>query len=185
MNRIKSRWNAMLVVVGLAGLLGCQGFGTKSSQSPGQLTPAPTSISFGDVQIGTTQTLAGAVTNTGSSNAQISRVAASGTGFSVSGITTPVTLTPGQGASFTVTFTPQAAGNFSGSVSVTSDALNPNLNVPLTGSAVGATQTTLSVTNPISVGSVVDGLSGTQTGNLTATGANVSVSSVSLGGTNP
>jgi hypothetical protein len=185
MNRIKSPWNAMLVAVGLAGLLGCQGFGTKSSQSPGQLTPAPTSISFGDVQIGTTQTLAGAVTNTGSSNAQISRVAASGMGFSVSGITTPVTLTPGQGASFTVTFTPQAGGNFSGSVSVTSDALNPNLNVPLTGSAVDATQTTLSVTNPISVGSVVDGLSGTQTGNLTATGANVSVSSVSLGGTNP
>src|ERR1035437_2863127 len=186
MNRIKSRWNAMLIVVGLAGLLGCQGL-SKSSQdpAPGQLTPAPTSISFGNVQIGTSQTQAGAVTNTGGSNAQISQVAARGTGFSVSGITTPVTLIPGQSTSFSVTFAAQSAGNFSGSVSVASDASNPNLNVPMTGSAVTVAQNTLSVSNPISVGSVVDGLSGTQTGTLTATGVNVVVSSVSLGGTNP
>ncbi len=186
MNGMKGRWNAMLVVVGLAGLLGCQGLSkSPQSQAPGQLTPAPTGISFGNVQIGTDQTLIGAVTNTGGSNVQVSQVAASGTAFSVSGIITPVTLIPGQSASFSVTFTAQSVGNFSGSVSVTSNASDPNLNVPLAGSAVAETQTTLSVSNPISVGSVVDGLSGTQTGTLTATGAAVLVSSPSLGGTNP
>jgi len=186
MNGMKSRWNATLVVVGLAGLLGCQGLSkSPQNQAPGQLTPAPTGISFGNVQIGTNQTLIGAVTNTGGSNVQISQVAASGTGFSVSGITTGVTLIPGQSASFSVTFAAQSVGNFSGSVSVTSNASDPNLNVPLTGSAVAETQSTLSVSSPISVGSVVDGLSGTQTGTLTATGAAVLVSSPSLGGTNP
>ena len=152
--------------------------------TPATLTANPTSLTFTNVQVGQSSTQTETVTNTGGSNAQISQVAPSGTGFSVSGITTPVTLTPGLSTSFSVTFAPQSTGNFSGSVSVTSNASNPNLNVPLTGSAVAATST-LSVTNPISVGSVVDGLSGTQTGTLTATGGNVLVSSVSLGGTNP
>jgi hypothetical protein len=153
--------------------------------TPATLTANPTSLTFTNLQVGQSSTQTETVTNTGGSNAQISQVAASGTGFSVSGITTPVTLTPGQSTSFSITFAPQSAGNFSGSVSVTSNALNPNLNVPLTGSAVAATQSTLSVSSPISVGSVVDGLSGTQTGTLTASGGNVLVSSVSLGGTNP
>jgi hypothetical protein len=153
--------------------------------TPATLTAAPASLTFTNVQVGQTSTQTATITNIGGSNTQISQVGASGAGLSVSGITTPVTLTPGQSTSFSITFAPQSAGNFSGSASVTSDASNPNLNVSLTGSAVGATQSTLSVSNPISVGSVVDGQSGTQTGTLMAIGANVLVSSVSLGGTNP
>jgi hypothetical protein len=153
--------------------------------TPAALTAVPTSLEFTNVQVGRSLTQTETVINTGGSNAQISQVAANGTGFSISGITTPVTLTPGQSTSFGVTFTPQSAGNFSGSVSVTSNASNPNLNVSLTGTALAATQSTLGVTNSISVGSVVDGGSGTQTGTLTATGGSVLVSSVSLGGTNP
>jgi hypothetical protein len=152
--------------------------------APAILTPNPTSLTFTNVQVGQSSMQTETVTNTGGSSAQVTQVAASGTGFSVSGFT-PVTLTPGQSTSFNVTFAPQSAGNFSGSVSVTSNALNSNLSVPLTGSAVNGNQTTLSVTNPISMGNVVVGLSGTQTGTLTATGGTVQVSSVNLGGANP
>jgi len=67
---------------------------------------------------------------------------------------------------------------------VSSNAQNPTLNIPLTGTAVGA-QGTLSVSTPINVGNVVEGTSGTATGTLTASGANVLVSSVSLSGANP
>jgi hypothetical protein len=153
--------------------------------APATLTALPSSLTFTNVQVGQGATQTETVTNTGGANAQISEVAASGTGFSISGIATPVTLTPGQSTSFSVTFTPHSAGNSSGSVSVTSNASNPSLNVSLTGSAVAATQGTLAVTNPISVGNVVDGLSGTRTATLTATGGDVLVSSISLGGTNP
>ncbi|MGA8539623.1 MAG: choice-of-anchor D domain-containing protein, partial [Terriglobales bacterium] len=153
--------------------------------APATQTALPASLTFTNVQVGQSSTQTETVTNTGGSSAQISQVAASGTGFSISGISTPVTLTPGQSTSFNVAFTPHSAGNFSGSVSVTSNASNPNLNVSLTGSAVAAAQGTLTVTNPIGVGSVVDGLSGTQTATLTATGGDVLVSSVSLGGTDP
>jgi hypothetical protein len=154
--------------------------------TPANLTANPTSLTFTNVQVGNSSTQTVTVKNTGGSNAQISQVKASGTGFSVSAITTPVTLISGQSTSFSVTFSPGSAGNFSGSVSVTSDASYPNLTVALTGSAVAATQSTLSVSpTPISVGNVVVGLSGQQTGTLTATGGNVKVSSVSVGGTNP
>jgi hypothetical protein len=153
--------------------------------TPATLTPSPASLTFTNVQVGQNSTQTETVTNTGGSNAQITQVTPSGTGFSVSGITLPVTLIPGQGTSFSVTFAPQAAGSFTGNVSITSNASNSNLNVPLAGSAVSGTQTTLGVTTPINVGNVVVGTSGTQTGTLTATGGTVVVSSVNLGGTNP
>ncbi|MGA7473635.1 MAG: choice-of-anchor D domain-containing protein, partial [Candidatus Sulfotelmatobacter sp.] len=148
------------------------------------LSATPASLTFTNVQVGQSSTQTETVQNTGASNAQISQVAASGTGFSISGITTPVTLTPGQSASFSLTFAPQSAGSFSGSVPITSNATNSTLGITLSGSAIAQSQGTLSI-SPINVGNVTVGTSGTQTGTLSATGASVSVSSVSLSGTNP
>jgi hypothetical protein len=156
---------------------------TGTGVTQGNLTANPTSITFTGVQVGQNSSQTETVKNTGGSVAHITQVAASGTGFSFSGITPPVTLNAGQSVSFSVTFAPQSAGTFSGSVTVTSDAQNPTLTVPVSGTAV-AGQGTLSVSSPINVGNVVDGTSGTATGTLTASGANVSVSSVSLSGAN-
>jgi hypothetical protein len=152
--------------------------------TPARLSATPASLTFTNVQVGQSSTQTETVQNTGASNAQISQVAASGTGFSISGITTPVTLTPGQSASFSLTFAPQSAGSFSGSVPITSNATNSTLSITLSGSAIAQSQGTLSI-SPVNVGNVTVGTSGTQTGTLSATGASVSVSSVSLSGTNP
>ena len=152
--------------------------------TPATLSATPASLTFTNVQVGQSSTQTETVQNTGGSNAQISQVAASGTGFSISGITTPVTLTPGQSASFSLTFAPQSAGSFSGSVPIASNASNSTLSITLSGSAIAQSQGTLSV-SPVNVGNVTVGTSGTQTGTLSATGASVSVSSVSLSGTNP
>jgi hypothetical protein len=112
MNRVKHRWSVMLVVASLGALLGCQGLGSKpQTQGAGQLTPSPASISFGNVQIGTNQSQAGSITNTGGSSVTITQVAASGSGYSVSGITVPLTLAAGQGANFSVLFAPTGAGS--------------------------------------------------------------------------
>lgn len=150
----------------------------------GNLTANPTSITFTNVQVGQTSSQTETVKNTGGSDAHISQVTASGTGFSFSGITPPVTLTAGQSVSFSVKFAPQSTGTFNGSITVTSDAQDPTLTIPLTGSGVGS-QGTLSVSSPIGVGNVVVGTSGTANGTLTASTASVVVSSVALGGTNP
>lgn len=148
------------------------------------LTANPTSITFTNIQVGQSSSQTETVKNTGGSDAHISQVAAAGTGFSFSGITTPLTLTAGQSVSFSVKFAPQSPGTFNGSVTVTSDAQNPTLTIPLSGTAVGS-QGTLAVSSPINVGNVVVGTSGTATGTLTASTATVVVSSVALGGSNP
>ncbi len=146
------------------------------------LAATPASVTFTGGQIGNVQTQNVTVQNTGGSNATISQDSVTGTGFSISGLDTPLTLTPGQTATLTVTFAPQSSGSFTGSVAISSNASNPNLTIPLSGSATGSTQGQLSISpTTIKFGNVTDGTSGTQTGTLTATGASVVVSSVNSG----
>jgi hypothetical protein len=90
------------------------------------------------VQVSSSKTLSETVTNTGGTSVTISQVAATGSGFSVSGISVPVTLTAGQSATFNVLFSPTTAGAVSGNVAITSNGSNPTLNIPLTGTGVTA-----------------------------------------------
>src|ERR1035437_10135164 len=151
--------------------------------APGTLGSNPTSLSFGSVTVGNKQSLSETVTNTGGSGVTISQVGISGTGYSLSGITTPVTLTAGQSASFTVTFTPASAGSVSGNVTFTSNASNPTLTVPLSGTgvalgAVGSNPTSLSF------GSVTVGSNQSQSERVTNTGgSSVTISQVGISGT--
>ena len=146
------------------------------------LTATPASVAFGNVQTGQNSTQTETVKNTGGSNATISLATVSGTSFSISGISAPLTLTPGQSATFNVIFAPQTAGNFSGSVAITSNASNPSLTVSLSGAGTAQSSGQLSVSPAtISVGNVTVGTSGSQTGTLNATGASVTVSAASVG----
>ena len=146
---------------------------------PGALGASPTSLSFGTVQTGKSQGLSETVTNTGGSSVTISQVGASGTGFTLSGITTPVTVAAGQTATFTVTFAPQTATSASGSVTVTSNGSNPTLTIPLAGTGSATAGVLTAAPTPIAEGSVVAGTSATASGTLTASGANVTVTAAS------
>ncbi|MGH9566051.1 MAG: hypothetical protein ACRD4I_08720, partial [Candidatus Angelobacter sp.] len=53
-------------------------------------------------------------------------------------ISLPATVTPGNNVNFTVTFTPQATGSASANVTIASNASNPSLQEPLTGSGAAA-----------------------------------------------
>ncbi len=146
--------------------------GTGATQ--GAASASPTSLNFGTVVVNSTQAMSETVTNTGGSTLTISQVAISGTGFTVSGISTPAALTAGQSATFSVIYAPLSAGSASGSVTVTSTGSNPTLSIPLTGTG-SVTAGQLAATATLALGSVVDGTSGTATGSLTASGANVTV----------
>lgn len=151
--------------------------------TPATLTATPSSLTFTNVTVGQKLAQTETVTNTGGMNATVSQATVGGTGFSISGITTPLTLTPGQSTSFSVTFAPQSTTSSSGSVLVSSNATNPALSIGLSGTAVSQSPGTLAV-SAVNAGSVVVGTSGSQTGTLSATGASVSVTSVSLSGSN-
>lgn len=147
--------------------------------TPGALGASATSLNFGTVQVGHNQVMSDTLTNTGGSSVTISQAAASGTGFALSGITLPATLAAGQSANFTVTFTPQTAGNATGSVTITSNGTDSSLSIPLTGVATTAVGQLSATPAVLAVGSVVDGTSGTASGSLNATGANVTVTAAS------
>ena len=87
-------------------------------QIQAQISIAPASVSFGNVLVGSSQTQAVSITNAGSSNLSVSKVSVSGTGYAVSGLTLPYTLSPGQSVNVNVTFTPSATGMDTGSVAV-------------------------------------------------------------------
>ena len=144
--------------------------------TPGSLTASPANLSFGSVQVGNSQTLSVAVTNTGGSSVSVSQATAAGTGFSISGLNLPLTLAAGESVTSSVTFTPQSAGSSGGSFSVSSDALNPKLTIALAGTGTAPGQLTVTPASA-DFGSVVVGTSKSQTGTLSASGSSVVVSS--------
>ena len=113
----------------------------------GNITASPSAVVFGSVQVGNSGSQSETLTNSGSSSVTVSQVSVSGTGFSTSGLNLPITLTPGQSASFSLGFTPPSGGSDSGNLSVISNALNSALSVSLSG--LGFTPGVLSA-NPAS-----------------------------------
>ncbi len=109
------------------------------------LSLSTNNMSFGNVDTGLSSTLTETITNTGNSNVQISQISVSGTGFSLSGATTPVTLTPSQKMSFGVIFSPSAAGTDNGSVTVSSNASGSPSTINLSGTGVTAVPHTVSL----------------------------------------
>jgi hypothetical protein len=103
------------------------------------LSFSTTSLPFGNVNAGSSASLPVKVTNTGNSSVQISGITESGTGFALSGASTPVTLSPNQSLMFNVSFSPIAAGADNGSVTVTSNASSSPVTISLSGMGVQAT----------------------------------------------
>jgi hypothetical protein len=146
------------------------------------LTTNPTSIAFGNVTVGGNSKQPVTLTNTGNASITISQVAASGAGFSLSGMTTPMTLQAGQNTNLTAQFAPSGTGNASGSITITSGASDPTVTVALTGAG---TQAVLAASpSSFNFGSVLVGSSGTQSFTLTNSGtAAVNISGITVAGT--
>jgi hypothetical protein len=137
----------------------------------------PSSLSFGNVQVGNSLSLPMALTNSGSSPVSITRAQIMGTGFSVTGEHLPLTLEAGQSFTFSVTFAPRSGGASNGSILVSNNS-SPTLTIPLGGTGSVGGQLIVSPTT-LSFGNVTVGGSQTQTGMLTASGASVTIYSAS------
>lgn len=147
--------------------------------SQGTLIANPTSLAFGNVQVGNRYSLSEALTNTGGSSITISQANVTGAMFSISGLTLPLTLTPSQSVTFTATFEPNGAGAASGSLSVVSNASDSTLAIAMSGTGTAAGTLAVSPTS-LSFGNVVVGTSSALNGSLTASGASVTVQPANL-----
>src|SRR5207249_8263920 len=130
----------------------------------------------GNVQIGSTAKLFVTLTNAKSGTIIVNNDIISGAGFSVQGLPLPLSLSPGQSFTFTISFSPQSAGQVSGSFT----GLNPKnyTNVLIPFSATGTATGQLSVSPAsFSFGNVTVGTTASQTGKLTAVSSSVTITS--------
>jgi hypothetical protein len=79
-------------------------------------------LSFGSVTENTTSTEPVTLTSSGTAPLIINAASVIGTGFSLAGVSFPLTLNPSQSATLNVQFDPTALGNMTGIVSLTSNA---------------------------------------------------------------
>jgi hypothetical protein len=93
-----------------------------------------TSIGFGGVTLNSPATQSVTLSSTGNAAVTVSLVTVIGTGFTVSGATFPVTLSPNQTATLSIQFDPTVAGAASGSMTIVSTSLtNPIATISLSG----------------------------------------------------
>lgn len=141
------------------------------------LSASPTTLSFGNVNTGSTQSLSLKLTNSGRRGLTVSSIAMSGSGFSDSGLTLPLSLSPGQSATLKVSWKPAGAGAASGSIKISSNASDPTVTVALSGTGVSPAGSLTITPSAMNLGSAVVGSSASASGTLSASGGSVTVTS--------
>jgi len=133
------------------------------------LAISPTSLDFGNVTTTTSSVTQNVtITDTGNSSVTISQINLSGVGYSMTGGSALVTLSPSQNLTLTIQFSPAAAGTVSGSISIVSNASGSPSTVSLSGTGVGPVQHSVALTWDAST-SIVSGYNvyrGTVSGGL-------------------
>lgn len=177
------------VILAVTVLAGCGGGKltsptSASTGSTARLVLGAGSLNFGSVSVGSSKTGTLTLSNISNSlNITINGVSVSGADFSLNPPPSmPLVLTQGHTVTLTLKFAPQSSGSQSGSLSITSDASDPDPIVPLSGAGLAASGQLEVVPSTISFGNVAVGNSVTQNGSLTASGASITVSSAAWSG---
>ena len=155
--------------------------GTATNQSIGKLIATPAALNFNNVQVGSTASAVTTLKNVGTGNVTLSQINLSGSGFSTSGIATPVLVVPGESLTLTVKYTPSTTKATSGDISLVS-AQGGITSVSVSGT-VSQSALTLSPAS-INFGSAVTGVANTQTVQISNPGiAAVTITAANISGT--
>jgi hypothetical protein len=151
------------------------------------LSVSPTTLAFGEVAVNTAEKQSVVLTSTGNLPVTVNAPTLTGTGFSMSGVTFPLTLNPGTTATLSIQFDPSATGAASGQLTITSsnNLTNPTVVVSLSGTGTTATSRALSINaTSVAFGNVGLNTPATQSLTLTSTGAEpVTISAATVTGT--
>jgi Cep192 domain 4/HYDIN/CFA65/VesB-like, Ig-like domain len=102
----------------------------------------PSSISFGNLKLQSTDTQNVTLKNTGDINITISGITVAGAGFGYSSLSPGTSLTPNQSVTFQIWFRPQSKGSASGHVSILSSNLATPASIDVSGAGVTSGTTT-------------------------------------------
>jgi hypothetical protein len=146
------------------------------------LALSATALNFGSVLVNGSSTQNVTLKNSGSSDLQVSQIGVAGNGFSVGGVTAPVTIPAGQSATLQTKYSPTTAGGNTGTITISSNATNATANVTLSGNGVAGTYT-IAVARSLSFGNVNAGSTAKQTVQLSNTGnSSVTLTQVAASG---
>ena len=182
-SRSSAAWTHVLA--GLILLCSVAAFGQFSTST------STSAVSFGSVRVGSTSSVPIPVANTSKSSLTISQVSVSGSQFSFTGPSLPVTLAPQQTANVYITFSPQAAGAASGSATIVESNFvskwqkphTSSVTVSLSGTGVSGGYLTPSPAS-LNFGSIAVGSSQTQSVTVTNTGgSSVGITQAAVSGT--
>lgn len=109
--------------------------GTGVAPTPGILLQS-TSVNFGDVMLNTSTTQDDIITASGTGSLTITGATETGAGFTVSGLTFPITLKPQQTATLHIGFDPTAAGPDPGQVTLATNTPSGSATIALSGTGV-------------------------------------------------
>lgn len=163
------------------GLVTYQMSGTGVASPGGILSATPASASFGSVPLGSSVSQAVQLKNTGAASLTVSSWSSSNPSFTLKGITTPLALAAGATANATLVFTPAAISSLSASATITSNATDGTLTLPMTGSGIAATRTLTATPTNLNFGNQPVGATHTLSVSLKNTGnSNITISSVGV-----
>src|SRR5271156_6087626 len=110
----------------------------RAGATAAQLTCSPSSLRFGAIDVGQTETLMVVVTNNGQTSVTLSEITVSNSEFATSTLSLPLVLLAGQSVDLSVSFTPAATGWTGGTIKFSSNASNPTLVVELQGTGASS-----------------------------------------------
>jgi hypothetical protein len=157
--------------------------GTGTVATIPQLTVSTTSLSFGNVTVNSNATLPLTLTSSGTAPVTINAATLSGSGFTDSGASFPLTLNPSQSVTLQVKFSPTSAGTASGQLTITSNSsTGATIVLQLNGTGTAATTPQLLFSSTaLAFGNVPVGSTGTLSLTLTSSGtAPVTINSAAL-----
>ena len=155
-------------------IISASGIGSAAAVTPTKVIGLSGNLAFGNVITGTTVTATLTITNFGNATMTVSNIVCPVEGFSSGAFSGPIA--PGSAQDVTVTFAPLVLSNYSGVVTVNSDANSGTNTLAVTGTGVTATRI-LGLGGNLTFGSVSTG--STATAILTITNAGNSTLTVS------
>jgi hypothetical protein len=173
------------------GSLGCAVTGSKSGSSANpsgggtsSLKVTPDSVDFGSVTLGSVDSQTLRLSNPSAADVTVTRVTSSGHEFFVTGLSLPLILTAGQSELFNCSFKPNQVGQFSGSISITTNAARFPLVIKLSGAGTTSKVQLSPSPTTVSFGDVTVGSGSTKNVMLVNTGnTGVTITDVSVAGT--
>jgi hypothetical protein len=175
----------------LSGIGGC-GYaarpGSQSAQSPsdgssGGISAIPSSVAFGPVAVGTTDSQQITLKNNGNAALTLTQMSVAGSGFAQSGLAAPLVIGAGATSTFNAIFDPASTGASNGTITLLTNGNPSSLIISMSGTGQVATASLQASPTSLSFGNVSDGQSSSQTTQITNNGnSNVTISGVSVAG---